>query len=200
MVDAHDASNDERFDDGLDASVRSAYRGSQARDPAAEARVLERTSIRREARPGWWFETHLFELRPAPIVALAAVTLVASLWAGSQLTPRARRMPAVARHAATATAPAGSPGVPVTFVLHTAEAARVNLVGDFNSWDANATPLVHDGSRDLWVVELEVPRGMHNYAFVVDGREWQADPSAPLAAAASFGGPTSVLVVEGPGL
>lgn len=189
MVDAHD--------DPLDARVRSAYRESQARDPAAEARVLERAAAPRAARPGWWFESHLFELRPAPVMVLATLVVVAALWAGSQLTGPAADgrgdAPAAARHDATN---GDAPGVPVTFVLRTADAARVNLVGDFNSWDAEATPLVHDGSRDLWVVELELPSGMHNYAFVVDGHEWRTDPSAPLAADATFGGKTSVLVVE----
>lgn len=191
MVDAHD--------DPLDARVRGAYHGSQPRDPVAEARVLERVAGAPARRPGWWFESHLFELRPAPVVVLAAVALVAALWAGSRFGPAAtlRETAVQTQHV---TSPGATPGVPVTFVLRTADAARVNLVGDFNSWDADATPLVHDGSRDLWVVELELPRGMHNYAFVVDGRDWRPDPSAPLAAAASFGGPTSVLVVEGTGL
>jgi hypothetical protein len=193
MVDAHD--------DQLDARVRGAYRGAQERDVAAEARVLERAATPRAARPGWWFESHLFELRPAPVMVLAALAIAVSLWAGSQLDgPAADRRddaPAAARHDATN---GDAPGVPVTFVLRTADAGRVNLVGDFNSWDAEATPLVHDGSRDLWVVELQLPSGMHNYAFVVDGHEWRTDPSAPLAADATFGGKTSVLVVEGAGL
>lgn len=193
MVDAHD--------DQLDARVRSAYRGSQERDPAAEARVLARAAAPGAARPGWWFESHLFELRPAPVVVLATLAIAASLWAGSQLDgPAAERRgdaPAAARHDVTN---GHAPGVPVTFVLRTADAARVNLVGDFNSWDAEATPLVHDGSRDLWVVELQLASGMHTYAFVVDGHEWHTDPSAPLAADATFGGKTSVLVVEGAGL
>jgi hypothetical protein len=196
----------ELHDDRLDQRVRSAYRDSQERDAAAEARVLERVSqpdARKSVRPGrpaWWFETHLFELRPAPVVVLATLAIAAALWAGSQWNGPAERQadaPVAAQHDVTN---GHLPGVPVTFVLRTADAARVNLVGDFNSWDADATPLVHDGSRDLWVVELELPPGMHNYAFVVDGQEWRTDPSAPLAAGATFGGRTSVLVVEEPRL
>ncbi len=197
MADAHD--------EQLDASVRRAYGDARARDGAAEARVLERLAEPRPARRGWWFESQLFELRPAPVVVAAAALLAVALWAGSRFggvdEERGERG-AEAREVASAEIPASGahPSVPVTFVLRTTDAARVNLVGDFNNWDAEATPLARDGSRDQWIVELEITRGMHNYAFVVDGREWRTDPSAPLAADATYGARTSVLVVEGSGL
>ena len=196
--------NDARQDDRLDERVRSSYRAAESRDPVAEARLVQRLAAPRAKRAAWWFRSQWFELRPAAVAALAVVTLALTLWAGSRLTASAPRGVAMSvaggRAAPGDAAPVeSSGGVPVTFVLRTADAARVNLVGDFNSWDATATPLAPDGSRDLWVVELQLPRGMHNYAFVVDGREWRTDPSAPLAADASFGARTSVLVLNGAG-
>jgi 1,4-alpha-glucan branching enzyme len=71
------------------------------------------------------------------------------------------------------------------------------VAGDFNSWDAAATPMAHAGSGDLWIVRVELPRGVHLYSFVLDGREWRPDPSAPLAADDAFGGRNSVVVVNG---
>lgn len=200
-----DKRSEELVDVQLDASVRRAYGDMRERDSAAEARVLEKLAEPRPARRGWWFEPHLFELRPAPVVALAAVLLAVALWAGTRFggasEERGERGAGAREVASTDVAPGGAvSSVPVTFVLRTADAARVNLVGDFNNWDSEATPLQHDGSRDQWVVELELPRGMHNYAFVVDGREWRTDPSAPLAADATYGARTSVLIVEGTGL
>ena len=189
-------------DDRFDERVRASYRSAAPRDAGAEARLLERLGATGFRRTRWWFESHLFELRPVAVAALAVTTLAAALWVGSQLAasaPQGVAMSEAGGRAAPGDAAPAEPatGVPVTFVLRTTDAARVNLVGDFNSWDAAATPLAHDASRDMWVVELNVPRGVHNYAFVLDGREWRTDPSAPLAADASFGGRTSVLVVEG---
>ena len=189
-------------DDRLDERVRDSYRSAEPRDPGAEARVLERLAATGSKRTRWWFDSQVFELRPVAVAALAVTTLAAALWVGSQLAasaPQGVAMSEAGGRAAPGDAAPAEPGavVPVTFVLRTADAARVNLVGDFNSWDATATPLAHDASRDLWVVELNLSHGVHNYAFVLDGREWRTDPSAPLAADASSGGRTSVLVVEG---
>jgi hypothetical protein len=208
-----DELGEEHHNARLDESVRNAYGAAAAPDAAAEARVLARLAEAPPARRGWWFEPHLFELRPAPILTLAAAVLAVALWAGSRFggtlqggegsgpAASGERVGAPREVASPGTATGGAMSrVPVTFVLRTPDAARVNLVGDFNSWDAEATPLAHDGSRDLWVVELELARGMHSYAFVVDGREWRTDPSAPLAADATYGARTSVLVVEGAGL
>jgi hypothetical protein len=86
----------------------------------------------------------------------------------------------------------------VQFVLVDRAAARVALVGDFNGWDAEATPMRRD--RDgAWSVALPIPRGRHVYAFVVDGRRWVADPVAPLAPEEGFGFRNSVVVVGEPG-
>ena len=87
--------------------------------------------------------------------------------------------------------------VPVTFVLRAPGATSVCVAGDFNSWDAAATPMAHAGTGDLWIVSVELPRGVHLYSFVLDGREWRPDPSAPLAADDAFGGRNSVIVVNG---
>ena len=197
--------SEESFDVQLDDRVRRAYGDVRERDRAAEARVLAKLAEPRAARRGWWFEPHLFELRPAPVVMAAAALLAVALWAGSRFRTveevRGERGAGTRELASTDVRSSGAvANVPVTFVLRTTDAARVNLVGDFNNWDAEATPLQRDVSRDQWIVELEISRGMHNYAFVVDGREWRTDPSAPLAADATFGGKTSVLVVEGAGL
>jgi hypothetical protein len=85
----------------------------------------------------------------------------------------------------------------VRFVLPAPGARRVSLVGDFNGWDPDATPMLRsDGS---WTVALALLRGRHVYAFVVDGSRWVADPTAPLAPEEGFGFRNSVVVVGEPG-
>ena len=64
------------------------------------------------------------------------------------------------------------------FVFADASAKSVALVGDFNRWDASATPLtrVAPGS---WARTLRLTPGRHEYAFLVDGKRWVTDRFAP---------------------
>jgi hypothetical protein len=81
----------------------------------------------------------------------------------------------------------------VRFELAAPSASRVALVGSFNEWNPVATPLTRDVSGK-WVVAVQLPRGRHVYAFVVDG-DVTADPDAPRAADDDFGSPNSVVLV-----
>ena len=58
------------------------------------------------------------------------------------------------------------------------------------------SPLVATNHQGVWSVTAPVPAGVHRYAFVVNGKEWVADPSAPRSASDDFGLPSSALVVE----
>lgn len=67
----------------------------------------------------------------------------------------------------------------VRFVLVAPTATRLALVGDFNRWDARATPLrAADGARGTWAAIVALPPGAHRYAFVVDDTARTADPAA----------------------
>jgi len=94
------------------------------------------------------------------------------------------------------TTPSGVPLAPVQFVLVAPTAHSVAVVGDFNDWGLNDTALVATNHQGVWSVTAPVPAGVHRYAFVVNGKEWVADPSAPRSAGDDFGLPSSALVVE----
>jgi 1,4-alpha-glucan branching enzyme len=85
----------------------------------------------------------------------------------------------------------------VKFVLVAPQAARVSLVGDFNRWDPAATPMERTPTGGTWSVVIPLTAGRHEYAFVVDGKQWLPDPSAPLAPVDGFGAPNSVVLVRG---
>ena len=51
------------------------------------------------------------------------------------------------------------------------------------------------GSTEAELAQVPLERGLHAYAFVIDGSDWAADPSAPLAPEASFGRRNSLVVV-----
>ncbi len=76
-----------------------------------------------------------------------------------------------------------------------ASAQEVSLVGDFNGWDTDATPMVRDGSGRTWSARVPLAPGRHEYAFVVDGQRWVVDPLAPQVPDAGFG-PTNAVVVD----
>ncbi len=58
------------------------------------------------------------------------------------------------------------------------DARRVALVGDFNGWRSEATPLARERGTPRWSVTIALRDGQHRYAFVVDGTRWVPDPSA----------------------
>ena len=82
----------------------------------------------------------------------------------------------------------------VRFMLHAPGAKSVSVAGTFNQWDQSAAPLIPAGTGGVWTTTLALPVGQHQYAFVVDGRRWVADPAAP-AVDDGFGRRNSVVAV-----
>jgi 1,4-alpha-glucan branching enzyme len=83
----------------------------------------------------------------------------------------------------------------VTFVLPPSmQAKSASVVGDFNSWDKDATPMIQD-EDGTWqaVVDLEVGRE-YQYRFFVNGNTWANDEQADKFAAHPYGGENSVVV------
>jgi hypothetical protein len=75
---------------------------------------------------------------------------------------------------------------------------EVTVAGDFNGWDAHATPMQREGTSDTWKTSIALPPGRHVYSFVVDGTEWVIDPLAPRAELDELG-PANVIAVSGTG-
>lgn len=74
-------------------------------------------------------------------------------------------------------------------------AANVFVVGDFNGWDATATPMVKGTVNGEWSAKVALLPGRHVYAYVVNGKEWVVDPLAPQIPDAGYG-PANAVVVE----
>ena len=158
-----------RFDESFDRRVMVAVRRSYAeRRPRGAA--------------GWIGAAVHMTRRPAYAAALAA-GVVAVVTVG-MLRSRPETV-------------AGNESIPVQFVLVAPEARSVTVVGDFNNWGLGDTALVAENHNGVWSVSAPVPAGVHRYAFLVNGKQWVADPTAPRAASDDFGQPSSALVVEG---
>lgn len=184
-------------DNGLLKRGIEMLREPVAMDGDLDARIMRAVAgLPTPARPGalrsagtWLFQPRPIRVRPAVVLAAAAAIVVAAV--GLRVRPAAGpSLPAVAR-----TAAAGS--APVQFMLVAPNASRVSLVGDFNDWQASATPMAGTVADGLWTVTVPLAPGRYRYAFLVDGATWVPDPDAPRAIDDDFGRPNSVLTIGG---
>jgi hypothetical protein len=175
-----------------------------ALDPAARERLMEalraEPAPRRPAPLAWLTEPRQFALRPIASMALAAGLVGIGVIAGLLTNRDGRQSIEQALPVAE-----GHPQLPdsvapraIKFVLVAPDAGRVSLVGDFNQWDAAATPLVRDEKNGTWSAFVTLRPGMHTYSFVLDGRHFVADPTAPMAPDDGYGHKSSVVFVKGP--
>ena len=176
-------------------------------DPMGVQRVM--TLVRREPLPvrraplwRWALQPHSLPLSPLLGAALAAGLVGIGILLGHFTfdrggQPETRRPEAVAVNK-PAPARSSSDTNVIKFVLLAPHASTVSVVGDFNDWDAQATPMTRTSSSGTWSVALKLPAGRHVYAFVVNSSgatKWVADPSAPLAPEDGLGAPNSVVLV-----
>jgi len=195
--------------DSLDPNVRwiiNEARRPVPVDAAARDRLLE--ALRAEPAPAraprfvaWLAQPRNFQLPPFAAAALAAGLVGIGVLSGLAINrdgrPATEQLPAVA---------VGHPQLPdslaaaaMKFVIVAPQAAKVSLVGDFNRWDATATPMVAQGKDGLWTVFVPLRPGLHTYSFVVDG-QFVSDPAAPIAPDDGFGHRSSVVLVRKPTL
>jgi hypothetical protein len=97
---------------------------------------------------------------------------------------------------------ADSPGVAASRDTHVfvqfrldATASRVQLAGSFTNWEPRYE--LRQAAPGIWTITLPLTQGVHDYAFVVDGRQWVADPYAPQIGD-GFGGTNNRLALLSP--
>jgi hypothetical protein len=135
----------------------------------------------------WLWTPRTLQLRWRPAYAVGAMAALALLLMPRPAEPPGARpapIVAAAPEAATAgpadargnTAPVDTP-VYVQFRLEAAGASRVALAGNFTGWEPRYE--LQETAPGSWSIVLPLRPGVHDYAFVVDGRHWVADPYAP---------------------
>ena len=135
----------------------------------------------------WWLDlcrrllqprTVAFQCRPAYGLACAAVLAV---WMAFGPPVRSADQP--------------TPSVGAVFVqfrLHAADASSVRLAGTFTGWQPDSH--LHQVSPGVWTTTVLIPPGVHDYAYVVNGERWVADPFTPVIAD-GFGGQANRLAL-----
>ena len=83
--------------------------------------------------------------------------------------------------------------VPVVFTFNYPQARSVSLIGSFNRWNPEGFEMRVNAGGELWVFEIELPEGRHEYAFLVDGKVVMADPSSPFSESDGFGNSNSIV-------
>jgi hypothetical protein len=127
-----------------------------------------------------------------PIWGLLAAAALASVVLVPALRPGPAQPPSPSGQAAEAVPGEEAFTVFVQFRLHAPEASEVRLAGSFTEWEPVHT--LHRAEGGNWTVLVAMEPGIHDYAFVVDGADWRADPSAPRVDD-GFGGENSRLAL-----
>jgi hypothetical protein len=178
-------------------------------DPMSVERVMAR--VRLEVRPTvrfarwrWLVEPRSLPLSPVVGAAVAAGLIGIGVFIGHSPNDRGGHTSTGRSDTVVVTRPPLAPPVHDTvikFVLVEPHASTVSVVGDFNNWDAQATPMTRTPTGGTWSVAIPLRPGRHIYAFVVNGAngttQWVADPTAPLAPEDGLGAPNSVVLVGG---
>ena len=171
--------------EGFGDRIGAALRRPEAVPADFEGRL--RTAIaaeRRAAATPWLMRRRA--VRVSPLAGLALAASFAGLVILGTLGVTGRPEPPVVAAATPDTVHL------VRFVLVNPTASQVALVGDFNGWQGAALERTGDPSSGVWSVALPLAAGRYEYAFVVDGRRWVADPAQPTMRD-EFGGEHSVL-------
>lgn len=87
----------------------------------------------------------------------------------------------------------GDGRVKVTFTIPAGSgAAAAYVVGDFNEWSQEATPMVRTG--DCFEVDIALrPGRAYRFRYLLDGARWENDWQADRYAGNNFGGNDSVV-------
>ena len=81
-----------------------------------------------------------------------------------------------------------------TFQVELPEANAVALVGDFNGWNGDATPMKKNKSG-VWKTDLKLEAGSYQFRYLVDSSSWLNDVETA-ATPNDFGTENSIYSVE----
>jgi len=185
--------------------IAAPLRAPERAHPSFEKRLMDRVRMEGPAlypAPGsspasWWWTKRVFEISPmrafAVAAGVAAIVGVSGIAVGTRISNRGNDVARV-----TTPAAAADTVQLVRFVFVDKRASSVELVGDFNEWTKGSTALRLSGAPGVWVASVALTPGRHEYAFIVNGTRWVADPLA-VKSSDDFVTESSVIRVAKPG-
>jgi len=202
MVENYDESSSARDAEFVE-QIAARLRAPEKAHPSFEKRLMEKvraeTGLHLPASGSsgrsWWRAERVFRVTPLTGLALAAgislIIGVSGVAIGSRISARS-----LLSNRSAPPAPGDTIQV-VRFVFVDPSAARVELVGDFNEWAKGSTELSPSGAPGVWAVSVPLSPGRHEYAFIINGSRWVADPLA-VKSSDDFGTESSVIRVGTP--
>ena len=151
----------------------------------------------------WWQRAVHWLMQPQPVtvrpatIGLAGAVAMLSILLLNQPEPTSI-MPTPVMPTLTVSSP-NTPVIYVQFAFAHPEAQSVTVAGDFNDWDAEATPLRDTDGDGVWTGLIALRPGMHKYMFVVNGEQWVTDPEAERYVDDGFGNRNAVIAITPPG-
>lgn len=103
---------------------------------------------------------------------------------------------------ACASSPVLKPGMPksvagtVRFTVLAPGAKKVFLVGSFNGWAKDATPMAVVKGASLWTVDVPLKEGEYTFMYLIDGVRWLTPPLADDFVTDDFGQTNGVVIVR----
>jgi hypothetical protein len=200
MADDYDdesMTEDAAFADRIAARLRA----PEHAHPTFEQRLMEK--VRAEgpllypaaSSRGWLRGERILRVRPLRALAIAAGISVIIGVSGVAIGLRMSSSPTVASQSPAAVA--RDTVQIVRFVFVDPGAKSVELVGDFNEWAKGSTVLRRSGAPGVWAATVPLSPGRHEYAFIINGSRWVADPLAPKSSD-EFGTESSVIRIGNP--
>lgn len=150
------------------------------------------SSLEPKTVPGW-LRIYRWTLRPRTVtfqplkLVPAAMVFVLGLVIAFQLGPWRKNQGSMDPRQASL--------IPVTFTLSCPAADSVSLIGSFNQWNPRGFEMSSPGEEKVWVLELKLPQGRHEYAFLVNGEVVLSDPTSPFTESDGFGNQNSIIFV-----
>ena len=139
---------------------------------------------------------HTLEWNLAGAMAAACVAVVAMAGVLRMMPERIVEVPVGQAPVQTIASPANpEPKVFVRLVLLQPGAQSVSVAGDFNGWNPGQTKLERS-EGGVWTATIPLRPGRYQYMFVIDGKQWIADPLAGEASGDGFGSENAVLDVS----
>jgi 5'-AMP-activated protein kinase regulatory beta subunit len=86
-------------------------------------------------------------------------------------------------------------GKKVKFELSAKPGSQVFVAGTFNNWSPSTHRLKDNPATGQFNGAVHVPKGIHQYKFIVDG-VWTGDPKCATVVANGYGSHNSVLHIE----
>lgn len=84
----------------------------------------------------------------------------------------------------------------VRFTFLAPDAKQVHVMGSFNNWRKEATPMKAVDHSGLWSVEVPLQEGEYTFMYLIDGKRWITPPMAEDFVTDGFGQTNGVVVVR----